>query len=101
MLRWSWLWFTTIFCASYVALLAIGESLVHYYPLTGTWSLQTLSQDQGPAIEWYGLTVAAAGIAGLAAVLLPERWLAGATTWVAWLPVLTMLGCLFLLRGYF
>lgn len=100
--RFSSSWFTAVFCLAYVAMFAVEWPLLHYYPLTGQWSLTPLGEENGPVMQWYGM-MAGAGLAGLlAGLVLGDRHMPhGLARWLFVVPLAAMALCLYFLRGFF
>jgi hypothetical protein len=104
----------TAFAVLYVVALKLALALFTVYPSLGVVLLGTHhSRDVtgpsmaflAPAMYWYGWTATAALgalICALVAALLPERWTR--RLWPGWLwvvPVLAMLGCVYLTMPWF
>ncbi|MCW1383707.1 hypothetical protein OLX02_12830 [Novosphingobium sp. KCTC 2891] len=102
MLRFSGGWFTTAFCASYMALFAHGGPVLQYYPLSGRWSFGPPAGGSGPAMQWYGLMLEAGLIAMAVSALLRDRPLPRYLADRPWaVPLTAMAACFYLLRGFF
>lgn len=102
MSKFSPTWFGLVFCLCYPLFLTLDWHLFLYYPLHGQWSLESLPESAGPAMQWYGLTVAAALAGGAAGLILTDGNAARAMSrWVWAIAVTSIAACVYLLRGFF
>lgn len=100
--KFSVYWFTIAFSITYPLFLAMHWEWFLYYPLVGEWSIQPLSGDQGPAMQWYGLIAGAAVCAAALALALKDQWLPRvAVHWIVAFPAASMAACMYVLRGFF
>lgn len=103
-LRFNAIAFMMFWCLGYIASYWFNLPLFLYYPLQGEFAsgLHPLAAAHGPGMAWYGFVMNAAIVATIAAVLLPDAWLARAFHGRLWLfPCAAMLTCLYLLRVWF
>lgn len=103
-LRFSPVVFSSLYCISYVAAYVGGWPLFRYYPVPREWAFGVSDSvvRPGPVIVWYGLVASAALVALIAAVLVPDHWLATGLRNRLWiLPYAAVAACLYMLRPFF
>ena len=94
--------FAAVYSLCYVALLALEQPLIIYYPLEGAWTLRPAEQDLGPAMTWYGLALLAAAPAAVAGAIAAARGLpARLEVAAAWVPLPALVACAALMHEFF
>lgn len=96
--------FSIAFCVGYMGLFALNKPPFLYFPVVHLWAWRAAAvpAHPGPAIAWYGLLVGAGVIAGLASLVVRDRWLMSSNRGWLWVwPTAAVTGCVILLRAFF